>query len=170
MLQIPMVTRQAQSVIMPIAVSMGYMSSLAAPMLLKNTKKKTERERETGSRRLLHSMSFFCGLGDCPDVAPSLSGCQWAYRGWKRWNDSDINAVGDHASRIQAEPFLIQLRGKGELSQRKGGAINTAIHQAWAQWRHQDQLGKELESRGSKGRKRHKTPEAHGKKKRKNLT
>lgn len=45
--QISMVTRVAESVIMPVAVPMGYMSSLATSMLFKNTKKKRESERET---------------------------------------------------------------------------------------------------------------------------
>lgn len=116
MLQISMVTRVAQSVIMPVAVPMGYMSSLTAPMLFKNTKK-TEREAER--QRLLHAKSFFWGLGDCPDAAPSLSDCQWPYRGWTHWNDSDINAVSDHVDSIQAETFLIQLRGWVEPEERR---------------------------------------------------
>lgn len=49
MLQISMVTTVAQSVIMPVAVPMGYTSSLAAPMFFKNTKNRAGgRERDRG--------------------------------------------------------------------------------------------------------------------------
>lgn len=56
-------------------------------------------------------------------------------------NDSDISVADDHAGRIRAEPFLIQL--KGGLSQRKGAAINSEIHHAGAEQRHQDELSRE---------------------------
>lgn len=54
--QISMVTRVAESVIMPVAVPMGYMSSLATSMLFKNTKK--ERERASERQSMLHAKSF----------------------------------------------------------------------------------------------------------------
>lgn len=164
--QISMVTRVAESVIMPVAVPMGYMSSLTVSMLFKNTKK--ERERASERQSMLHAKSFL-----------------WAW--WLSWRGPVFIRLPMGLASVDALKWFRHKRGRWPRRPNPSRAVFNPIkggvepeerrrdkHCHPSRWGRVETPGSTRErtlKKGSKGRTRHKNSEVQSKKKKKqNLT